>query len=60
MKKNKRGEMRGRCREQRKGGREMQRQRAKEGREEGAAAECRFRVRKLSIYTCFIFKWWLG
>jgi hypothetical protein len=23
-------------------------------------AECRFRVRKLSIYTCFIFKWWPG
>jgi hypothetical protein len=60
-----------RCREQRKGGGEMQRQRAKEGRggdaeteskgrEGGGAAECRFRVRKLSIYTCFIFKWWLG
>jgi hypothetical protein len=39
----------------------MQRQRAKEGREGGgAAAECRFRVKKLAIYTCFIFKWWLG
>jgi hypothetical protein len=35
MKKNKRGEMRGRCREQRKGGGEMKRQRAKEGREGG-------------------------
>jgi len=46
MKKNKRGEIRGRCREQRKGG--------------GGTAECRFRVRKLSIYTCFIFKWWPG
>jgi hypothetical protein len=57
MKKNKRGEMRGRCREQRKGG-GVQRQRAKE--ERGGAAKCRFRVMKLSIYTCFIFKWWLG
>jgi hypothetical protein len=58
MKKNKRGEMRGRCREQRKGGRgEMHR--CKEQRKGGrGAAECRFRVRKLSIYTCFIFKWW--
>jgi len=35
MEKNKRREMRGRCREQRKGGREMKRQRAKEGREGG-------------------------
>jgi len=59
MKKNKRGEMRGRCREQRKGG-DAESQRAKEGREGGGVAECRFRVRKLSIYTCFIFKWWSG
>jgi len=40
MKKNKRGDMRGRCRE-------------KESKLRGGAAECRFRVRKLSIYTCF-------
>jgi len=46
MKKNKRGEMRGRCREPKSKGR-------------GGAAECRFRVRKLSIYICF-FKWWPG
>jgi hypothetical protein len=53
MKKNKRGEIRGRC----KGDVETE----SKGREgEGAAAECRFRVMKLSIYTCFIFKWWLG
>jgi hypothetical protein len=47
MKKNKRGEMRGRCREQRKG-RDAESQRAKEGREGGA--ECRFRVRKLYLF----------
>jgi len=49
MKKNQRGEMRGRCKEQREGGR---------CRKQGGA-ECRFRVRKHSIYTCF-FKWWFG
>ena len=57
MKKNKRGEMRARCREQRKGG---DAETESKGREGGGAAECRFRVRKLSIYTCFIFKWWPG
>jgi hypothetical protein len=57
MNKNKRGEMRGRCRELRKGGRCRDREQKKGGR---GVAECRFRVRKLSIYTCFIFKWWPG
>jgi len=55
MKKNKRGEMRGRCREQRKGGR-GETQRCREQRKRGGGAGCKFRVRKLSIYTYFIFK----
>jgi hypothetical protein len=49
MKKNQRGEMRVRCREQREGG----------DAESRGGAERMFRVRKHSIYTCF-FKWWFG
>jgi hypothetical protein len=51
MKKNKRGEMRGRCREQRKG-RDAESQRAKEGREGGGLNV----GLGLENYTCFIFK----
>jgi len=50
MKKNKRGEMRERCREQRKGG-DAESQRAKEGREGGLNVGL-----GLENYTCFIFK----
>jgi hypothetical protein len=52
MKKNQRGEMRGRCREQMEGGDAESKWRAMGG------GECRFRVRKHSIYTCFFLKWW--
>jgi hypothetical protein len=50
IKKNQKGEMRGRCREQREGG--ICREPIAKG--EGVA-EYRLRVRKLSIYTCFFF-----
>jgi hypothetical protein len=52
MKKNQRGEMRGRCREQMEGGDAESKWRAMGG------GECRFRVRKHYIYTCFFLKWW--